>query len=112
MNGDAVSGLVVMREKAGWRLWQVWLEKVCNSRDEAEELISDEAGASSTRLWCEPLVGGAMDQPASLERSAGTGAQAARPARWRGGQAQHQTGAAYPCIDGSKMPEQLKLPFY
>jgi hypothetical protein len=70
-------GLVVMREKAGWRLWQVWLEKVCNSRDEAEELISDEAGASSTQLWCEPLVGGG--KWTKLHHS--NGAQALAPKR-------------------------------
>ena len=39
--GDAVSGLVVMREKAGWRLWQVWLDKGCDTRDEAEALIEE-----------------------------------------------------------------------
>src|SRR5690349_6003246 len=69
----------------------------------------DEAGASGTHLWCEPLVGGAMDQAASLERSAGTGAQAAWPARWRGGQAQHQTGAAYPCIGGRQNARAVEV---
>jgi len=37
--GEAVGGMVALREEAGWRLWQVWLDMACESREEAEELI-------------------------------------------------------------------------
>ena len=40
-DGEAVGGMVVLREEAGWRLWQVWLDMACESREEAEELIGE-----------------------------------------------------------------------